>query len=169
MLFRSIAKALAHEPQVLFLDEPTAGVDVELRRDMWEMVRALRESGVTIILTTHYIEEAEEMADRIGVISKGELILVEEKAALMQKLGKKQLTLQLQEPLTAVPADLAGYQLELGADGAELIYTFDTQAEHTGIAELLRRLTAKGVDFKDLRTQESSLEEIFVSLVRGGQ
>jgi ABC-2 type transport system ATP-binding protein len=164
-----IAKALAHEPTILFLDEPTAGVDVELRRDMWEMVRRLRESGVTIILTTHYIEEAEEMADRIGVISKGELILVEEKTALMRKLGKKQLTLQLQEPLAAVPADLAGYQLELGVDGAELIYTFDTQAEHTGIAELLRELSKRGVDFKDLKTDQSSLEEIFVSLVRGGQ
>jgi ABC-2 type transport system ATP-binding protein len=164
-----IAKALSHEPTILFLDEPTAGVDVELRRDMWEMVRKLRESGVTIILTTHYIEEAEEMADRIGVISKGELILVEEKTALMQKLGKKQLTLQLQEPLAAVPADLAGYKLELGADGAELIYTFDTQAEHTGIAELLRELSKRGVDFKDLKTDQSSLEEIFVNLVRGGQ
>jgi len=164
-----IAKALAHEPTILFLDEPTAGVDVELRRDMWEMVRSLRESGVTIILTTHYIEEAEEMADRIGVISKGELILVEQKTALMQKLGRKQLTLQLQEPMTAIPADLAGYKLELGAEGAELIYTFDTQAEHTGIAELLRELSKRGVDFKDLKTDQSSLEEIFVSLVRGGQ
>jgi ABC-2 type transport system ATP-binding protein len=162
-----IAKALSHEPTILFLDEPTAGVDVELRRDMWEMVRGLRESGVTIILTTHYIEEAEEMADRIGVINKGELILVEDKDVLMRKLGKKQLTLHLQEPLAAVPEGLAGYELSLGADGAELTYTFDAQAEHTGIADLLRRLTERGIDFKDLRTQESSLEDIFVSLVRG--
>jgi len=161
-----IAKALSHEPQILFLDEPTAGVDVELRRDMWEMVRGLRESGVTIILTTHYIEEAEEMADRIGVISKGELILVEEKAALMRKLGKKQLTLHLQEPLKAVPAGLNGYQLDLANDGADLVYSFDAQAENTGIAELLRELSKRGVDFKDLQTEQSSLEEIFVSLVR---
>jgi ABC-2 type transport system ATP-binding protein len=162
-----IAKALSHEPQILFLDEPTAGVDVELRRDMWEMVRGLRESGVTIILTTHYIEEAEEMADRIGVISKGELILVEEKAALMRKLGKKQLTLHLQEPLTAVPTGLNGYQLDLANDGADLVYSFDAQAENTGIAELLRELSKRGVDFKDLQTEQSSLEEIFVNLVRG--
>ncbi|MGA0605855.1 ABC transporter ATP-binding protein [Phenylobacterium sp. VNQ135] len=161
-----IAKALSHEPTILFLDEPTAGVDVELRRDMWEMVRGLREQGVTIILTTHYIEEAEEMADRIGVISRGELILVEDKDVLMRKLGKKQLTLHLQEPLQTVPAGLAAYQLELAAEGAELVYTFDAQAERTGIAELIRRLTELGVDFKDLRTQESSLEEIFVNLVR---
>ena len=161
-----IAKALSHEPRILFLDEPTAGVDVELRRDMWEMVRKLRESGVTIILTTHYIEEAEEMADRIGVISRGELILVEEKAALMRKLGKKQLSLQLQEPLHAVPAGLEAYQLELAGAGAELVYTFDAQAEHTGIAELLRELSKRGIDFKDLQTSQSSLEEIFVSLVR---
>ncbi|MBU1379117.1 MAG: ABC transporter ATP-binding protein [Alphaproteobacteria bacterium] len=161
-----IAKALSHEPTILFLDEPTAGVDVELRRDMWEMVRGLREQGVTIILTTHYIEEAEEMADRIGVISNGELILVEDKDVLMRKLGKKQLTLQLQEPLTAVPAGLDGYALELAADGAELVYTFDAQAETTGIAELMKRLAERGVDFKDLHTQESSLEDIFVSLVR---
>jgi ABC-2 type transport system ATP-binding protein len=161
-----IAKALSHEPQILFLDEPTAGVDVELRRDMWEMVRGLRERGVTIILTTHYIEEAEEMADRIGVISKGELILVEEKAALMRKLGKKQLTLHLQEPLKAVPAGLNGYQLDLANDGADLVYSFDAQAENTGIAELLRELSKRGVDFKDLQTEQSSLEEIFVSLVR---
>ena len=161
-----IAKALSHEPQILFLDEPTAGVDVELRRDMWEMVRSLRENGVTIILTTHYIEEAEEMADRIGVISKGELILVEEKAALMRKLGKKQLTLHLQEPLAAVPAGLNGYQLDLANDGADLVYSFDAQAENTGIAELLRELSKRGVDFKDLQTEQSSLEEIFVSLVR---
>ena len=160
-----IAKALSHEPTILFLDEPTAGVDVELRRDMWEMVRALRASGVTIILTTHYIEEAEEMADRIGVISKGEIILVEDKDVLMRKLGKKQLTLQLQTPLAAVPPALAAYGLELAADGHELIYTFDAQAEETGIAELLRRLGEQGVDFKDLHTSQSSLEDIFVSLV----
>ncbi|MCR5873827.1 ABC transporter ATP-binding protein [Phenylobacterium sp. J426] len=161
-----IAKALSHEPTILFLDEPTAGVDVELRRDMWEMVRGLREQGVTVILTTHYIEEAEEMADRIGVISRGELILVEDKDVLMRKLGKKQLTLHLQEPLAAVPPGLDNYQLELAAEGAELVYTFDAQAERTGIADLIRRLTEQGVDFKDLRTQESSLEEIFVNLVR---
>ena len=160
-----IAKALSHEPRILFLDEPTAGVDVELRRDMWEMVRSLRESGVTVILTTHYIEEAEEMADRIGVISKGEIILVEDKDVLMRKLGKKQLTLHLQEPLKALPAGLADYQLELAADGAELVYTFDAQAQDTGIAALLRQLASQGVDFKDLQTQESSLEDIFVSLV----
>ena len=164
-----IAKALSHEPQILFLDEPTAGVDVELRRDMWEMVRGLRESGVTIILTTHYIEEAEEMADRIGVISKGELILVEDKAELMRKLGKKQLTLHLQEPLAAVPPGLSEYRLALAGDGAELVYTFDAQAEHTGIAELLRRLGERGIDFKDLQTEQSSLEEIFVNLVRGAR
>jgi len=162
-----IAKALSHEPTILFLDEPTAGVDVELRRDMWEMVRGLRENGVTIILTTHYIEEAEEMADRIGVISRGELIVVEDKAVLMRKLGKRQLTLHLQEPLKTVPAGLSAYQLELAADGAELVYTFDAQAESTGIADLMKRLTEKGVDFKDLQTRESSLEDIFVSLVRG--
>ena len=161
-----IAKALSHEPRILFLDEPTAGVDVELRRDMWEMVRKLRESGVTIILTTHYIEEAEEMADRIGVISKGEIILVEDKDVLMRKLGKKQLTLQLQSPLAAIPAKLSDYALELAADGHELIYTFDAQAEETGIAGLLRRLGEQGVDFKDLHTSQSSLEDIFVSLVR---
>ena len=160
-----IAKALSHEPQILFLDEPTAGVDVELRRDMWEMVRGLRASGVTIILTTHYIEEAEEMADRIGVISKGELILVEDKDVLMRKLGKKQLTLHLQEPLKALSAGLSDYQLELAADGHELTYTFDAQADETGIAALLRQLNGVGVDFKDLQTTESSLEEIFVSLV----
>jgi len=161
-----IAKALSHEPRILFLDEPTAGVDVELRRDMWEMVRGLRESGVTIILTTHYIEEAEEMADRIGVISRGELILVEEKAALMQKLGKKQLTLHLQEPLATIPEGLGAYQLALADAGKQLVFTFDAQAEHTGIAELLRELSKRGVDFKDLQTSQSSLEEIFVSLVR---
>ncbi|WP_309604722.1 ABC transporter ATP-binding protein [Phenylobacterium sp.] len=160
-----IAKALSHEPRILFLDEPTAGVDVELRRDMWQMVRSLRESGVTIILTTHYIEEAEEMADRIGVISKGELILVEDKAELMRKLGKKQLTLHLQAPMSAVPEGLAGYDLALANDGADLVYSFDAQAETTGIAELLRELSRRGVDFKDLQTEQSSLEEIFVSLV----
>ena len=161
-----IAKALSHEPTILFLDEPTAGVDVELRRDMWEMVRQLRASGVTIILTTHYIEEAEEMADRIGVINHGEIVLVEEKAALMRKLGKKQLTLQLQQPLTQVPAPLAGLGLELGADGNELVYTFDAHHEHTGIAQLLARLGEHGIGFKDLHTSESSLEDIFVNLVR---
>ena len=161
-----IAKALSHEPKILFLDEPSAGVDVELRRDMWLMVRALRDSGVTIILTTHYIEEAEEMADRIGVINKGELVLVEDKDVLMRKLGKKQLTLQLREPLTALPAALAGEALELSADGTQLVFSFDAQAEETGIADLLRRLGEQGVDFKDLRTEESSLEEIFVNLVR---
>jgi ABC-2 type transport system ATP-binding protein len=161
-----IGKALSHEPTILFLDEPSAGVDVELRRDMWEMVRKLRASGVTIILTTHYIEEAEEMADRIGVISKGSLIVVEEKTALMRKLGKKQLTLQLQSPLTAIPASLSGLPLELAKEGTELIYSFDTQKSETGIASLLRRLHDLGIEFKDLHTQESSLEEIFVSLVR---
>jgi ABC-2 type transport system ATP-binding protein len=161
-----IAKALSHEPKILFLDEPTAGVDVELRRDMWEMVRGLRETGVTIILTTHYIDEAEEMADRIGVIRKGEIILVEDKAALMEKLGKKQLTLQLQTPLAALPPELASQQLELSASGDQLTYTFDAQHEGTGIAPLLRRLGDLGIDFKDLQTSQSSLEEIFVSLVR---
>jgi ABC-2 type transport system ATP-binding protein len=161
-----IAKALAHEPKILFLDEPTAGVDVELRRDLWAMVRRLRESGVTIILTTHYIEEAQEMADRIGVISQGELIVVEETQVLMRKLGKKQLTLQLQEPLAALPEGLDGYGLALNGEGRELVYTFDTAAEHTGIAELLRELSRRGVDFKDLQTDQSSLEDIFVDLVR---
>ena len=161
-----IAKALAHEPQVLFLDEPTAGVDVELRHDMWQMVRGLRESGVTIILTTHYIEEAEEMADRIGVIHQGGLILVEEKAALMRKLGKKQLALQLQAPLRALPDALGDLPLELSKDGNTLTYTFDTQGEDTGIAPLLKRLSEQGIDFKDLHSSESSLEDIFVSLVR---
>ncbi|HEY0232517.1 MAG TPA: ABC transporter ATP-binding protein [Dokdonella sp.] len=160
-----IAKALAHEPTILFLDEPTAGVDVELRRDMWQMVRALRARGVTIILTTHYIEEAEEMADRIGVIRQGELILVEDKDVLMRKLGKKQLTLQLQNPLGQIPAELAALPLELSDDGLALIYTFDTQGEETGIAGLLRRLGEHGIDFKDLHSSESSLEEIFVGLL----
>jgi ABC-2 type transport system ATP-binding protein len=161
-----IAKALSHEPQILFLDEPTAGVDVELRRDMWQMVRGLRESGVTIILTTHYIEEAEEMADRIGVINKGELIVVEDKIALMHKLGKKQLTLQLRTQLSQIPAELSAYPLELSDDGHVLVYTFDTQIKETGIATLLRRLTELGIDFKDLHSSESSLEDIFVNLVR---
>jgi ABC-2 type transport system ATP-binding protein len=161
-----IAKALSHEPRVLFLDEPTAGVDVELRHDMWEMVRQLRESGVTIILTTHYIEEAEEMADRIGVITRGELVLVEEKHTLMRKLGKKQLTLNLQAPLQAIPDELKGRPLELSQDGLCLTYTFDTQGDDTGIAELFKTLGALGIDFKDLHSSESSLEDIFVSLVR---
>ncbi|HEX2605209.1 MAG TPA: ABC transporter ATP-binding protein [Oxalicibacterium sp.] len=161
-----IAKALSHEPQILFLDEPTAGVDVELRRDMWEMVRKLRESGVTIILTTHYIEEAEEMADRIGVIRRGEIILVEEKRGLMAKLGKKQLKLHLQHPLTQIPNELGGLPLELSADGNDLIYTFDAQGEQTGIGELLRTLNEHGIDFKDLQSSQSSLEEIFVNLVK---
>ncbi len=160
-----IAKALSHEPRILFLDEPTAGVDVELRRDMWRMVHELRESGVTIILTTHYIEEAEEMADRIGVIDKGELIVVEDKAVLMRKLGKKQLTLELQTPLECIPEALADERLELANEGQSLVYTFDAQAERTGIATLLRRLGELGIGFKDLRSSESSLEEIFVSLV----
>ena len=160
-----IAKALSHEPRILFLDEPTAGVDVELRRDMWEMVRKLRDEGVTIILTTHYIDEAEELADRIGVISKGEIILVEDKAVLMEKLGKKQLSLQLQAPLAAIPPELSAFELELSADGSELLYTFDARHEGTGIAQLLRQLAGSGVDFKDLHTKQSSLEDIFVSLV----
>lgn len=161
-----IAKALSHEPSILFLDEPTAGVDVELRRDMWAMVRRLRERGVTIILTTHYIEEAEEMADRIGVISKGEIILVEDKHVLMQRLGKKQLSLQLKQPLSELPAALADYALTLADGGHELVYSFDGQHEHTGIPELLRDLAANGIDFKDLKSSESSLEEIFVNLLR---
>jgi ABC-2 type transport system ATP-binding protein len=161
-----IAKALSHEPQILFLDEPTAGVDVELRQDMWETVRSLRESGVTIILTTHYIHEAEEMADRIGVINDGELILVEDKAELMRKLGKKRLTLQLQGELDGIPIELAGYGLELTAGGSELIYTYDTQTERTGITALLADLNATGIKFKDLGTEQSSLEDIFVSLVK---
>ena len=160
-----IAKALSHEPSILFLDEPSAGVDVELRRDMWNMVRSLRESGVTIILTTHYIEEAEEMADRIGVISKGEIILVEEKTALMRKLGKKRLTLHLHAALERVPDALDAYRLELSPDRHGLVYTYDTQGERTGITALLRDLTAAGIGFKDLHTDQSSLEEIFVSLV----
>ena len=160
-----IAKALSHEPQILFLDEPTAGVDVELRRDMWEMVRQLRKNGVTIILTTHYIEEAEEMADRIGVIHKGELILVEDKATLMDKLGKKQLKLYLQIPLTKIPNNLVKFPLELSNEGHELTLTFDAQHERTGIAALLRQLSDNGIDYKDLNTSQSSLEDIFVDLV----
>lgn len=162
-----IAKALSHEPEILFLDEPTAGVDVNLRHAMWEMVQGLRESGVTIILTTHYIEEAEEMADRIGVINGGEIGVVEEKTVLMNKLGKKQLTLTLQNPLSSIPAELAGHPLELSTDGNALVYTFDAQKEHTGIPELLRQLGQHGIDFKDLHSSQSSLEDIFVSLVRG--
>ena len=161
-----IAKALAHEPDILFLDEPTAGVDVELRHDMWEMVRGLRDKGTTIILTTHYIEEAEEMADRIGVIRKGELIVVEDKRTLMRKLGSKQLAIQLQSPLERIPDGLSDLQLALSEDGQSLVYTFDTQADDTGIAPLLRRLHEHGIDFKDLHSSESSLEDIFVSLVR---
>jgi ABC-2 type transport system ATP-binding protein len=161
-----IAKALAHEPEILFLDEPTAGVDVELRRDMWALVRALRDSGVTIILTTHYIDEAEEMADRIGVIDKGELILVEEKAELMKKLGRKQMTLHLQVPMTAIPAALDDWHLVLKDSGNELEYNFDAREEGTGIPMLLRRLSELGIGFKDLQTRQSSLEDIFVSLVQ---
>jgi ABC-2 type transport system ATP-binding protein len=160
-----IAKALAHEPQILFLDEPTAGVDVELRKDMWQLVRELRASGVTIILTTHYIEEAEEMADRVGVINHGELILVEDKAELMRKLGKKQLTLELREPLRAVPEALAAYKLSLGGDGTQLVYSYDTKSEHIGITPLLDDLSRAGIKFKDLQTTQTSLEDIFVGLV----
>ena len=165
-----IAKALSHQPKILFLDEPTAGVDVELRRDMWALVRRLREGGVTIILTTHYIDEAEEMADRIGVINKGELILVEDKTTLMKKLGSKNLTLVLQEPMKAIPEALAEWPLMLQAGGNELVYSFDINAEHTGLPSLLRRLTDLGIGFRDLATRQSSLEDIFMSLVseRGG-
>jgi len=161
-----IAKALSHEPQILFLDEPTAGVDVELRRDMWQLVRSLQAGGVTIILTTHYIDEAEEMADRVGVISKGEIILVENKAELMRKLGRKQLTLHLQNTLQLVPPELADYHLELANGGSDLIYTYDTQGDRTSIATLLEDLDKSGIRFKDLQTTQSSLEDIFVSLVR---
>lgn len=161
-----IAKALAHEPEILFLDEPTAGVDVELRQDMWRLVRGLRASGATIILTTHYIEEAEEIADRVGVINNGEIILVEDKAALMHKLGKKQMTLELQTPLTQVPGALAKFDLHLASGGAELVYTYDTQANRTGITSLLAALHAADIKFKDLNTTQSSLEDIFVTLVR---
>jgi len=162
-----IAKALSHEPTILFLDEPSAGVDVELRKGMWQMVRELQSSGVTIILTTHYIEEAEEMADRIGVISKGELILVEDKRTLMRKLGKKQLTVTLRNPLDSMPEAISDLPLELAENGHALVYTFDTQQEETGIASLLKRLGDQGIDFKDLHSSESSLEDIFVSLVHG--
>ena len=161
-----IAKALSHEPKILFLDEPTAGVDVELRRDMWQLVRGLRDTGVTVILTTHYIEEAEEMADRIGVISKGEIVLVEDKAELMRKLGKKQLTLQMQSPLRELPAALGAYALALSSDGSELTYTYDTRSDRIGIVDVLDAISAAGIEFKDLRTTQSSLEDIFVSLVR---
>jgi ABC-2 type transport system ATP-binding protein len=161
-----IAKALSHEPQVLFLDEPTAGVDVELRQDMWQVVGSLRDAGVTIILTTHYIEEAEQMADRIGVINKGEIILVENKAELMRKLGKKQLTLQLQNKLDAIPGELAAHRLALAAGGRELVYTYDTRGERTGISTLLQDLNRAGVGFRDLQTTQSSLEDIFVDLVK---
>jgi ABC-2 type transport system ATP-binding protein len=160
-----IAKALSHEPDILFLDEPTAGVDVELRRDMWALVRGLRDRGVTIILTTHYIDEAEEMADRIGVINKGELIVVEEKSTLMKKLGKKQLTVHLQQPMAAIPAGLGDWPLVLNAAGTELEYSFDASKEHTGVPELLRRIGDLGIEFNDLNTRQSSLEDIFVSLV----
>jgi len=160
-----IAKALAHEPQILFLDEPTAGVDVELRRDMWTLVRGLREAGVTIILTTHYINEAEEMADRIGVINKGELILVQDKVELMKKLGKKQLTLHLQEPMTAIPSELETWSLALKEQGREIEYRFDSAEEGTGVPALLKRMGELGIAFQDLNTRQSSLEDIFVSLV----
>ena len=162
-----IAKALSHEPRILFLDEPSAGVDVELRRDMWNVVRTLRDDGVTIILTTHYIEEAEEMADRIGIINGGELILVEDKATLMHKLGRKQLTLHLQEPLAGLPAALAAHELTLSADGLTLLYGYDNDGDRTQITTLLRELNELGLAFRDLETSQSSLEEIFVSLVRG--
>jgi ABC-2 type transport system ATP-binding protein len=164
-----IAKALSHEPQVLFLDEPTAGVDVRLRRDMWELVRSLRATGVTIILTTHYIDEAEEMADRIGVMRGGEIILVERKAELMRKLGKKQLTLELQAPLGQIPASLSAYRLELSPDGTELVHTYDTLGDETGIVALLADLERAGIAFKDLQTKQTSLEDIFVSLVADKQ
>lgn len=164
-----IAKALSHEPRILFLDEPTAGVDVELRQDMWRMVRDLREGGVTVILTTHYINEAEEMADRIGVINNGEIVLVEEKAELMRKLGKKQLTLQLHDALGEIPDSLSDYRLELATDGTELVYTYDTATDDAGIPALLADLNEAGVGFKDLQTKQSSLEEIFVNLVKKGK
>ena len=161
-----IAKALSHEPQILFLDEPTAGVDVNLRHDMWQLVRSLRDSGVTIILTTHYIDEAEEMADRIGVISKGEIILIEDKTELMRKLGKKLLTLQLEKPLARIPAELAAYRLNLSSDGSQLIYTYDTDGERVTIVSLLNALTEAGIGFKDIQTTQSSLEDIFVNLIK---
>jgi ABC-2 type transport system ATP-binding protein len=161
-----IAKALSHEPRLLFLDEPTAGVDVQLRREMWQLVHALRETGVTVILTTHYIDEAEQMADRVGVINKGKIILVERKTELMRRFGEKQLTLQLQQALQALPPGLAAHRLVLSAAGDELTYTYDTRAEQTGITELLEALAAEGITFKDLRTTQSSLEDIFVNLVK---
>ena len=164
-----IAKALSHEPNILFLDEPTAGVDVELRKDMWQVVRDLRASGVTIILTTHYIEEAQQMADRIGVINQGEIVLVEEKSELMRKLGKKQLKLQLQKQLDAIPAELAAHRIALAADGCELVYTYDTQGERTGITALLSDLSRTGIRFRDIQTTQSSLEDIFVGLVRNAK
>ena len=162
-----LAKALSHEPEILFLDEPTAGVDVTLRRDMWDLVRELKKNGVTIILTTHYIEEAQEMADRIGVINKGEIIIVEEKAEMMRKLGKKRLTLNLTSRLDKIPTGLAQEPLSLSADGKHLIYSYDTRAEHSGVTDLMKKLGENGIEFKDLQTKESSLEEIFVSLVGG--
>ena len=161
-----IAKALSHEPRILFLDEPTAGVDVELRREMWEVVRSLRSSGVTIILTTHYIQEAQEMADRVGIINHGEIVLVEQKQALMRKLGRKQLTLELQKKVNSIPEELKDFDLEMGDDGHQLIYTYDTQADRTGITALLRTLNEAGIRFRDLNTTQSSLEEIFVDLVK---
>ena len=164
-----IAKALSHEPSILFLDEPSAGVDVELRKDMWNMVRELRESGVTIILTTHYIEEAEEMADRVGVINQGQVVLVEDKHTLMQKMGEKELTLHLPEPLASIPQALSDLPLTLNGDGSQLVYRFDIKSSDTGIAGFLHRLTDAGIDFRDLHTRESSLEEIFVGLVRGSR
>ncbi|MDB5766660.1 MAG: yadG [Collimonas fungivorans] len=164
-----IAKALSHEPQILFLDEPTAGVDVNLRHDMWQLVRSLRESGVTIILTTHYIEEAEDMADRIGVINKGEIILIEDKKELMHKLGKKLLTLQLEQPLQQVPPELAAYQLSLSSDGSQLVYTYESDGERVTIISLLNALSAQGIQFKDIQTTQSSLENIFVNLIKDGQ
>ncbi len=164
-----IAKALSHEPKILFLDEPTAGVDVELRREMWEMVRQLREQGVTIILTTHYIEEAEEMADRVGIISKGEIILVDEKSRLMEKLGRKQLIVHLADPMAGVPDALADQALELADEGFSLVYSYDANQESTGIAELLRELNEQGIEFKDLHSRQSSLEDIFVDLVHNGK
>lgn len=161
-----IAKALSHEPRILFLDEPTAGVDVELRQDMWAMVRRLREDGVTIILTTHYIEEAEAMADRVGVINRGEIVLVEDKAELMRKLGRKRLVLELRSPLATVPDAFSRYALELSPDGGQLTYTYDNQSERPGVASLIRELEAAGIQFRDIDTENSSLEEIFVNLVR---
>lgn len=161
-----IAKALAHEPRILFLDEPTAGVDVELRRDMWDIVRSLRSSGVTIILTTHYIEEAQEMADRVGIINHGEIVLVDDKDNLMQQLGRKRLILDLHQPLEAIPSELANYELEIAQNGSQLVYTYDTSAERTGITSLLKALSEAGIRFQDLNTTKSSLEEIFVDLVK---